>query len=142
MRVAREHLAAAVAGGRIYVLGGRAGGGNLAVAERYNPGSRAWATLPPLRFARSGFAAASAGGKVIAFGGEELTPGGTTIRQVELFDPGERVWSRLPGMRTPRHGLGGVSAGRRIYALEGGPEPALTTSGRNEVIELPRRLLR
>jgi hypothetical protein len=26
------------------------------------------------------------GGKVIAFGGEELTPGGTTIRQVELFD--------------------------------------------------------
>ncbi len=141
MDVPREHVAAAFAGGRLYVLGGRSGD-NVDAAERYDPRSRVWSALPPLQFRRSGFAAAPVGDKVIAFGGEELTPGGTTIRPVELFDPATRAWSRLPGMRTPRHGLGGVAAGLRIYALEGGAEPSLTTSKRNEVIELPRRLLR
>src|SRR5438105_91298 len=43
MSVAREHLAATVSGGALYVLAGRAAGvGNFAVAERYAPGARRW----------------------------------------------------------------------------------------------------
>jgi hypothetical protein len=142
MAVPREHIAAALAGGEIYVLGGRDGGRNLDVVERYDPERRRWARAPSLAFARSGFAAVSVGGNVIALGGEELTPGGTTIRPVEILDPGERRWRRLPGMRTPRHGLGAASLGRRVYTLEGGPSPGFAFSNVIELIRLPRRLLR
>jgi N-acetylneuraminic acid mutarotase len=139
MRVAREHIAATVAGGDLYVFGGRSP--NVDTVERFRPGS-GWRTMPPLRTPRSGIAAATVHGKPVVFGGEEITPGGSTIRPVELFDPDPGRWHRLPGMRTPRHGLGGAAKGRRVYALEGGPQPGFEFSGTIEFLDIPRRLLR
>jgi hypothetical protein len=79
------------------------------------------------------------GGKVVAFGGEEAAG---TIAPVELYHPGADRWTPLPDMRTPRHGLGGASKGRRVFALEGGPQPALTTSSTLEFLHVPRRSTR
>jgi hypothetical protein len=136
MGVAREHIAAASAGGRLYVFGGRSGGRNLSVAESLDPGSNRWARLPPLRVKRSGIAAATVGEGIAVFGGEELSEGTRTIRPVELFDTSARRWARLPGMLTPRHGLGGAALGRRIYALEGGPRPGFAFSRRIEFLDI------
>jgi hypothetical protein len=136
---ARNHTAGVATGGRFYVLAGR-DAGNYAVAERYDPRRRAWERLPDMRTPRGGIASARLGdGRVVVFGGENLTPGGTTIREVELFDPRRRRWERLPAMRTPRHGLGGVALGNRVYAIQGGLEPGFSFSNALEVLDVPRR---
>jgi N-acetylneuraminic acid mutarotase len=142
MRVAREHLAAVATGAGVYAFGGRSSGENLGSAERLAPRGRGWSRLPRLRERRSGFVAVAIRGRPVVFGGEELTPGGTTIRSVELFDPEDRRWRRLPGMRTPRHGLGGAAQGRRVYALEGGPTPGFSFSSTLEFLDVPRGMLR
>jgi len=134
MSTAREHLAATVAGERLYVLGGRAAGkGNFSIAERYVPVKRRWEPLPDLRKARGGSATATVGRRVAVFGGEEA---GGTIAEVELYDPRLGRWTALPDLPSPRHGLGGSSRGRRIYAIEGGPAPGLSFSSVLETLGL------
>jgi N-acetylneuraminic acid mutarotase len=68
MGVAREHIAATVAGGDVYVFGGRSP--NKRVVERLRPGSGTWERMPPLLTARSGIAAATVAGRPVVFGGE------------------------------------------------------------------------
>ena len=132
----RNHTTGIASGGRFYVLAGR-DSANYANAERYNPRTRRWARMPPLRTARGGIASVGlSDGRIVVFGGENLNPGGTTIRPVELFDPSRRRWSSLPGMRTPRHGLGGVARGKRVYAIEGGPKPGFAFSGAIEYLDV------
>lgn len=136
---ARNHTTGVATGGRFYVLAGR-DSANHATAERYDPRRRVWQALPAMRTPRGGIASVRLrDGRIVVFGGEELTPGGTTIKPVELFDPRTRRWSRLPGMRTPRHGLGGAALGRRVFALEGGTSPGLTVSDTLETLVVPPR---
>jgi hypothetical protein len=123
---AREHVAAVAAGGSVWLLGGRALGlGNFADVERYRPGVPSWQRMAPMPIARSGFQAVDAAGHVVVVGGEG--PAGT-IGEVDELNPGTGRWSRLPDLPTPRHGLGLVADGELVYAIEGGPEPGLTTS--------------
>jgi len=134
MRVAREHLAGAVAHGRFYALAGRAAGqGNFAVVEAYDPARRRWLRMPSMRKPRGGIAAATVRGRIVVVGGEESAG---TIREVELFDPRTRRWRRLADLPTPRHGLGVVAAPGKVYAIGGGPVPGLTVSDANEYLEL------
>ncbi|HSJ17328.1 MAG TPA: kelch repeat-containing protein [Solirubrobacterales bacterium] len=140
MSVGRNHVAATVAGGRFYVLGGRPL--NTAVGEAFDPRSRSWSSIAPMGTPRSGFAAAPIRGRVAVFGGEELGPGGTTIEEVELYDPATDRWTELPVMRTPRHGVGGVSRKRRLFALEGGPRPGFAFSDAVEYLDVPKALVR
>jgi N-acetylneuraminic acid mutarotase len=133
---ARNHTTGVASGGRFYVLAGR-DSGNFTIAERYDPRRRAWERLPDLRTPRGGIASARLrDGRIVVFGGENLAPGGTTIRQVELFDPGRRRWQSLPDMRTPRHGLGGVALGNRVYAIEGGVDPGFSFSSAIEALDV------
>jgi hypothetical protein len=141
MRIAREHLASVAIGKSILVFGGRAGSGNLDVVEELNTRTGVWRARPPIPTARSGFGAVVVRGRAVVVGGEELTPGGATIRPVEAFDPQSRRWRKLPGMLTPRHGLGVVARGRRIFAMEGGPQPGGSYSSTFEMLRVPARLL-
>jgi hypothetical protein len=138
MPTGRNHLAAVALRGSVWALGGRVGGANLSVVERYRPRRDAWSTGAALDVPRSGHAAAVGGGRVFAFGGEELSPGGTTIADVESMRPGGS-WSTdgLPPMRTARHGLGGASYRGKIYALEGGPQPGYSFSSTLESLRVP-----
>jgi len=123
---AREHVAAAAAGGVLYLLGGRAlGQGNFADSESYRPGDSAWQRVAPMPMARAGFQAVEAGGRVVVVGGEG--PAGT-IGQVDALDPASGRWRQLASLPTPRHGLGLVADGSLVWAMEGGPQPGLTTS--------------
>jgi N-acetylneuraminic acid mutarotase len=123
---AREHVAGVAADGAVWILGGRAVGlGNFADVERYRPGASSWDRLPPMPVARSGFQAVNVGGKIVVVGGEG--PAGT-IAEVDELDPATGHWSRLPDLPIARHGLGLVADGPLVYAIEGGPQPGLTTS--------------
>jgi len=50
------------------------------------------------------------------------------IGEVDRLDPTTGRWSRLADLATARHGLGVVSDGSLVFAIEGGPQPGLTTS--------------
>jgi len=131
---AREHLAAAASGGRVYAIGGRAAGidTNKTDFEVYDAAAKRWRRLAPLPGARGGTGAAALGRRIVSVGGEE--PAGT-IRSVYAYDVGTRRWSRLPDLPTPRHGLGVVAVNDRIWVLGGGPEPGLTVSGAVESLK-------
>jgi N-acetylneuraminic acid mutarotase len=126
LRHAREHVAGVAAGGAMWILGGRAVGlGNFADVERYRPGASGWDRLPAMPVARSGFQAVNVEGKIVVVGGEG--PAGT-IAEVDELNPATGHWTRLPDLPTARHGLGLVADGPLVYAIEGGPQPGLTTS--------------
>jgi hypothetical protein len=133
----REHLAGAVALGRLYVLAGRATGhGNYAEVEADDPRSRRWHPVRAMRKAGGGIGAATvSGGRIVVAGGEEDAG---TIREVELYDPGTRRWSALPDLPTPRHGLGVVARGRRVFALEGGDRPGYAFTNTLEALTVAR----
>jgi non-specific serine/threonine protein kinase len=134
---ARNHTTGVASGGRFYVLAGR-DAQNFAVAERYDPRRRRWERLPDMRTARGGIASARLrDGRIVVFGGEDLAPGGDTIREVELLDPRTRRWTTLPDMRTPRHGLGGAALGNRVFAVEGGVVPGFSLSRAIEFLDVP-----
>jgi N-acetylneuraminic acid mutarotase len=133
---ARNHTTGVASGRRFYVLAGR-DAGNYATAERYDPDRRKWERLPDLSTPRGGIASVRLpDDRIVVFGGEDLTPGGTTIRQVELFDPRRRRWHRLPDMRTPRHGLGGAGLGGRVFAIQGGVRPGFSFSNAIETLRV------
>jgi hypothetical protein len=122
------------AAGAAVILGGRAVGlGNFADVERYRPGASSWDRLPAMPVARSGFQAVNVDGKIVVVGGEG--PAGT-IGEVDELDPATGHWTRLPDLPIPRHGLGLVAAGPLVYAIEGGPQPGLTTSSVVERLRL------
>ena len=83
MPTPREHLAAAVIGDRIFVVGGRAPG-NFATLEAYSPATNTWQRLADMPTARGGLGAAASGGKLYVFGGE--APG--VFPHTEEYDPG------------------------------------------------------
>ena len=84
--------------------------------------------------ARGGLAAAATNnGLVIAPGGEEQAG---TFEEVEAYNTGTKEWVTLPDMPTPRHGLGVVAVGNKLYTLGGGPQPRLSYSDANEMLDL------
>jgi N-acetylneuraminic acid mutarotase len=99
-------------GGQIYVLGGTVGSVGfpgtqiLAVAERYDPVSEAWAPAPPLTTPRGALAAARGpGGTIFAIGGYD---GSSVLNSVEAFTPGPSDLSDLSAV----HSDGGAVAPR------------------------------
>lgn len=132
----RQHLGAAGHAGRIYVVGGRTQGlqTNLAIAEAMNRSNGRWRSLPDMPTARGGLAAtATTSGLIVAVGGEESAG---TFQEVEAFNATSGEWSELPPLPTPRHGLAVVAIGDRVFAIGGGPQPGLTYSGANEMLDL------
>ncbi len=145
IKVAREHLAGAVAGAprsrRFYVLGGRDfyGGENYRTVERLNPRTGRWSRLPGMLVPHGGFAAAGVGRRVVVAGGERLGEGlFGTIAAAEVYDPAQRRWNRLPDLPTPRHGLGVAALGNSVYAIEGGPITLVGVSNAVEALRLTR----
>jgi N-acetylneuraminic acid mutarotase len=133
----REHVTAAVVGGRIYVVGGRGHEGNTAVAEAYDPASGEWESLDDMPTARSGLSVVAACDRyVIVAGGEDIGSGQDTYDEVEAYDVETGTWESLPPMPTGRHGLAGGAVGSRLYTLAGGPDTGLSVSDVAESLDL------
>jgi N-acetylneuraminic acid mutarotase len=131
MPTPREHLAAAVIGNRVFVVGGRFP--NTGALEAFTPATNTWEKLPDMPTPRGGLAAAALGGKLYAFGGEIPA----VFPQTEEFDPGTKTWRRVADMPTPRHGLGAVTVGSAIHTIGGGIRAGFGASTAHEVLTFP-----
>jgi N-acetylneuraminic acid mutarotase len=150
MPTARNHAAAGVVNGKIYVIGGRVGSSvittssNTNVVEVYDPSTDLWgAAGMRMPTSRSGMGWATYKGKIYIVGGQvydrEVF---AVIRAVEAYDPATNSWTILPTMFTARHGVNVAIIGDKLYAIGGhvqaagtGGEAANTDS--NEVYEFP-----
>jgi N-acetylneuraminic acid mutarotase len=136
----REHLASAVIGTTLYVMGGRHTGDprdfqrttrNFGALEAYDTLARTWTQLPRMEPARGGLGAAELGGKLYAFGGEFPD----VYSNVDEFDPATATWRVMRQMPTPRHGIATASIGGVIYVLGGGTEFGFSASRTNEAFK-------
>jgi hypothetical protein len=75
--------------------------------------------------ARSGFQAVAVRGSIVVVGGED---GAQTVPEVDCLVLGSGRWSALANLPVARHGLGLVADGALVFAIDGGPDPGLTTS--------------
>ena len=84
MLTPRLSMAAAVANGNIYVIGGYNSNGELRVVEQYNPATDSWAKKYSMFKVRANFAAGAVNNKIYVFGGYGAVGFVTTV---EEYDP-------------------------------------------------------
>ncbi len=138
MPTARGALAAAEAGGKLYVSGGAAippgmdlpdglvGGGPsgmLATLEVFDPVSMTWSAAPPMPTPRNHHALAHAGGALFAIGGRigSCYSNGfsSNVWINEAFDVATRTWSVRAPMPTARSGVGVAVMAGHVHILGG-----------------------
>jgi N-acetylneuraminic acid mutarotase len=127
MPTARNHAAAGVIGGKIYVIGGRlasafaSAGSNSDVVEVYDPVANTWGAAG-LRMptARSAMAFATFGNRILIAGGEIVDRHMfAAIRAVEAYDPATNQWTELPILPAARQGVSAAVIGDRLYVIGG-----------------------
>ena len=122
LATARNAAAAAVLGGKLHIVGGRAPGirandqQSLASTEIYDPVTDQWTAGAALPTSRGSLAAVTFAGRLYAFGGESA---GTVSNAVERYDPATGAWTALTAMPYRSHGLGAVAVGDAIYVMGG-----------------------
>ncbi len=127
MPTARNHAAAGVVNGKIYVIGGRLAaaylslGSNTDVVEQYDPATDSWGTAGlRMPIARSGMGWATYQDRIYIAGGEIFDAHMmAAIRAVEAYDPATNQWSVLPTMPTARHGVSVAVVNGRLYVIGG-----------------------
>ncbi|MBI2890188.1 MAG: hypothetical protein HYY13_05330 [Nitrospirae bacterium] len=113
MPTGRRLLAAAAVNGRIYAIGGEAGGGGLNANEEYDSVANSWAVKAGTPTLRQWASAAAAGGRIYVFGG--YGPVGTT----EEYDPITDLWATKTAMSLARQGTGAAEVNGKIYVIGG-----------------------
>jgi N-acetylneuraminic acid mutarotase len=127
MPTPRNHTAAGVVNGKIYVIGGRIGAAfiaassDLANVEAYDPVTDTWSgPLAKMPTARSGLDVGVYNGRIYVAGGENQDFfQHTAYHAFEGYDPATNTWSILPPMTIGRHGVAGGVVGNRFYAISG-----------------------
>lgn len=137
MPTARDHAAAFVMSGELWVVGGRRLSlePTLDVVEIYNVSRDEWRSGPAMPRPRGGHAAAVFEGRAYVSGGEER---GSALRSVDVFDFDGGAWSAAPDMRSPRHGHGMAALGSGLYAVGGADMPIFAAVDSMEVLSAGR----
>ena len=84
MPTARANAAAATVGGKLYVVGGRAGTAYLDIVEAYDPVANIWTDRTPIPTPRAALGAAAVSGMFYAIGGRNAT---AALNNNERFTP-------------------------------------------------------
>jgi N-acetylneuraminic acid mutarotase len=105
-------------GGRIYVIGGFEGLGNVPTdrVRVYDLTARTWSEAAPLPAPRGGHAAVVLAGKIHVFGGGNSI---STIADHSVYDPAANRWTRTARLPRAKGSPAGVVLGGRIYAVGG-----------------------
>jgi N-acetylneuraminic acid mutarotase len=121
MPTARSGGVAVVAGGKIYVAGGRVPRGNDFAA--YDPATNQWEVLPNLPSQRNHITGAAINGRIHIVGGR-LGNGLSPLKSDahEVFDPQTRTWSTAAPMLRGRSGMNGAVA-NGCFHVWGGEAP-------------------
>lgn len=116
LEVPRAGVCAVVAGGRLYVLGGDAGGQALSDAHRFDPWTQRWESLPAMLAPRIRAGAVAAGTYLFVMGGLD---GSRALRSFERYEPRNQRWQELPPMHRARYAPAAAASGRWIFAFGG-----------------------
>jgi N-acetylneuraminic acid mutarotase len=120
MPSARQELAVAEVGGKVYAIGGFGEGYEpVGTVEAYDPATNRWEGRASLPIPVHHPAAVSLGGKLYVLGG--FTGRLSQVPQDSLFeyDPATNAWRTLASMPTPRGALGAAALDGKIHALGG-----------------------
>lgn len=102
---------------RIYVVGGLDKDYRpVSTAERFDPRTGSWESLPQLKIPRAGPCAMVASGRLYILGGEFE---GEALSDAQRFDPSLSRWEMLPAMHVGRIRAGAVFCGRYLYVFGG-----------------------
>eukprot|EP00795_Rhopilema_esculentum_P012271 gene12271-2913_t len=112
----RGALAATVVDGWIYAVGGSISNAALKHAERYDPVTDQWTSVPKMRLQRSHFGLASLDGKIYAIGG---FCGISEVEHCEYLDPASLKWHEITCMNKSRRNHAVATHNDRIYAIGG-----------------------
>jgi len=118
----RAFAGAAVAGGKIYVAGGRdstaTDNGILNVLEEYDPAQAGgtWTAKAPMPSKRYGFAMASVGDKIYVLGGASKSALESTVLE---YDPSANTWSQKAPLTTARYFNSATVVSGKIYVIGG-----------------------
>ncbi|OJY40248.1 MAG: hypothetical protein BGP03_00025 [Pseudonocardia sp. 73-21] len=123
----RNVLAAATDGAYLYALGDRnlSADKNTSAAERFDPATGRWVTLPDMPTPRGGLGATYLDGRIVAVGGEEPT---RVLGDVQVYDIDSGTWSTSPPLGVARHGMTVVTVGATMFAVNGASRPTHTES--------------
>lgn len=119
MPTPRMGLAAAVADGKLYTMGGTTLASDdgcltaLTTVEAYDPRTDTWTTRSSMPEAKAGFGAATIDGRIYAFGGGNAAP------HALVYDPATDTWSQPPWGEWYRNSPGVSAVGERLYAVGG-----------------------
>jgi N-acetylneuraminic acid mutarotase len=116
----RQEVAAAEAGGRIYVIGGF--GESFAASdlvEAYDPGTDRWERRASLPVALHHAAAVGFDATVLVFGGYRGTVSWTPLASVFEYDPAADRWRERAPMPTARGGLAAAGVGGEVHVVGG-----------------------
>jgi hypothetical protein len=116
----RDHLAVAVANGKIYAFGGFATDVHKDASNaafEFDAATNAWRVLPPMKGPRGAAGAASVDGKIHVIGGRGLD--GVVVATHEVFDPQSRTWSKAAPLPTARDHMVVIAADGKIHAIGG-----------------------
>jgi N-acetylneuraminic acid mutarotase len=123
MPTPRANGAAAVLGGKLYVVGG----GNevttaLSTVEAYDPSTDSWTSLASLPRGRVYLAAAATNGRLVALGGAtgDASPFQTSaVPDVDIYDPATNSWTMGAPMPFPNYTLTAAALGGTVYVAGG-----------------------
>jgi N-acetylneuraminic acid mutarotase len=130
LRRARGALALLSLQGRLYAVGGRDGGVEIAVPERYDPATNAWTDLPPMPDPRNHAAGYVKAASACIAGGR--TP--ATSAAIDCFDTRTSSWTRSGRLSIATSGASAQFFGGRLIVAGGEP------SGETDVIGLVQEL--
>ena len=128
MLTGRHLLGAASVNGRIYTIGGYAGGVTSSKNEEYDPATNTWATKTPMPTVRGRLTVASVNGKIYAIGGRQFS----TYDINEEYDPAMDTWATKTPMPTARMDLTSAVVNDKIYVFGG---QAFANRNLNEVYD-------
>jgi N-acetylneuraminic acid mutarotase len=110
--------AAAVVGGKIYLIGGFSELSNVPTdrVDVYDPASGAWSAAAPLPAPRGGHAAVVLDGKIHVLGGGNSQ---STIADHDVYDPATDTWTKAASLPRAEGSPAAVVFGGKILAIGG-----------------------
>jgi len=118
---ARQEVAVAELGGKVYVIGGLAGIQTLASVEVYDPAQDAWSFAAPLPAPRHHAAAAVVDGTLYVIGGFASVLF-DAVATVYAYDPAANQWSPRAPLPQARGALAAAVVDGLVYAAGGSPD--------------------
>ncbi len=153
MPTTRNHAFSGAVGGKIYVIGGRLGAGNIPATtnidtvEEYDPAANLWGPVRERMLTpRSGGGYTTCNGRIYAGGGEWITRElYAAFKSLEAYEPATNTWHLLPSLPGSVHGNAMGCIGNKLHTVSGktrsggGPDAQDPATASHDVLELPQR---